>query len=484
MKQSKIILRRIVLGIILILAVGFFALHYDPKDYSVENEQEYLNRICSMTHNRAVAVGIMDGNEDSYLEYCDIDGNSVDEHTHFELGSTTKAFTGLGVLCLEEEGLIDPDAPVADYIDWFKPQYKGSDAFVTVRQLMDHSSGIPVWTISLIPEGGEGEVTLEDTVRKIADVELAHAPGEYYEYATINYDVLALIIEKVTGGKYDDYITETVLKDAEMTESFFRTSDSDRQRIFPGRKAGLFGTWKYDAPTYYGNTAAGYLVSDTNDLVKWMRYAGGNIDYDSFPTTDDNDYYAGWHLYPETVHHGGNNPNYSTQVIISRERDLGVFVLSASAGDIATRIADGIYGMHMGVNARIGLCVSDHELQDFLFVMGTLGVLYLALLLKYRRKKLCLCGGAAIITVLVLIPVISHISYRFMYVWMPYSFGGMIISVLAFAVWLIVCGFMKCPLEKIGTREERVNGYEQDDIKSGFSDRNSNSISVCDIPDR
>ncbi len=52
-----------------------------------------MNRICSMTHNRVVAVGIIDGNEDIFLEYCDIDGKTVDEHTLFELGSTTKAFT-------------------------------------------------------------------------------------------------------------------------------------------------------------------------------------------------------------------------------------------------------------------------------------------------------------------------------------------------------------------------------------------------------
>ena len=440
MKQSKIILRRILLIIMIITAVIFFVLHYDSKEYALQNEQEYINKISRMTHNRAVAVGIMDGDENIYLEYCDIAGKSVDEHTLFELGSTTKAFTGLGILNLQKEGLIKLDSPVTDYIDWFKPQYKGCDAVVTVRHLMNHSSGIPVWTISLIPEGCEGEMTLEETVRKIADVKLAHAPGEVHEYATINYDVLALIIENVTGQKYEDYITETVLKDVGMNESFFRTSDSDKQRIFTGRKAGFFGMWQYDAPTYYGNTAAGYLVSDTNDLVTWIRYVREKIDFNSFQITDANNYYAGWNLHPETVHHGGNNPNYSTQIIISRERDLGVFVLSASAGDIATRIADGIYGMHMGVNARIGLCVSGHELLDFLFVMGILLTLYIALLLDYRKKKLCLYGGIVVLIVLILIPVISRISYRFMFVWMPYSFSVMIISILAFAIWLIARG--------------------------------------------
>ena len=187
-----------------------------------------------------------------------------------------------------------------------------------------------------------------------------------------------------------------------------------------------------------------------------MRYAGSNIDFDSFPITDTNNYYAGWNLYPETVHHGGNNPNYGTQIIVSRERDLGVFVLSASAGDIATRIADDIYGMHMGIDVRIGLCISSHELQDFLFVMGTLLMLYISLLLNYKRKKFCLCGGMAILIVLILIPVISHISYGFMFVWMPYSFGVMIISAAVFAIWLIACGLKR-------EKEEEHNDYR--DIK-------------------
>lgn len=434
--------RRILLVIMLVISVAFLVFHYDSKEYTVENQQEYLNRICKMTHNKAVTVGIIAEDENVYLEYCDIDGENVDKHTLFELGSTTKAFTGLGVLKLEKEGLIDTDDPVTEYIEWFRPQYKGTDAEITVNHLMNHSSGIPVWTISSIPKGSEGEVSLEDTVRTIADVKLVHTPGEVHEYATINYDVLALIIENVTGDKYEDYITDTVLMDTGMTESFFRISDSDRERIFPGHKVGFFGTWCYDAPTYYGNTAAGYLVSNTNDLVKWMRYVKNNIDFDSFPVTDSNNYYAGWNIYPEKIVHSGNNPNYGTQIFISKTDDFGIFVLSASGGDVATIIANGIREMNMGSKAKIGLCVSSHELLDFMFVMSTLIVLYIALLLKYKHRWLCLSGGLMILITALLIPIISHFSYEFFFVWMPYSFVTFMIGVLALAVWLILKGFM------------------------------------------
>ncbi len=62
------------------------------------------------------------------------------------------------------------------------------------------------------------------------------------------------------------------------------------------------------------------------------------------------------------------------------------------------------------------------------------------LLLDYWKKKLCLYGGIVVLIVLILISVISRISYRFMFVWMPYSFSVMIISILAFAIWLIARG--------------------------------------------
>ena len=428
--------------LMLIITAGFFISHYDSKEYTKENEQDYINRICKMTKNQAVAVGIIDGDKDIFLEHSAARGQTVDKHTMFELGSTTKAFTGLGILKLEEKGLIKADDPVTKYIDWFKPQYKGADAEISIRQHMNHSSGIPVYSVSLIPEGDESKVSLEETVRKIANIKLDNDPGKVYNYATINYDVLALIIEKVTGQKYEDYITETVLREVGMTESFFRTKESNRERIIPGRKAGIFGTWNYKAPTYYGNTAAGYLVSNTNDLTKWMCYVSKNIPFDSFPITESNIYYAGWHLYPETIFHGGNNPNFGTQVVISRDGELGVFVLSATAGDVAVKIADGLYGMHLGYPAKIGLCISSQELEDFLFVMVTLLILYIALLLKYKHRRAYLIAGIVILAGVILFPIISHFSYRFLFVWMPFSFVVMISAIVAFAFWLIGKGFL------------------------------------------
>lgn len=244
--------------------------------------------------------------------------------------------------------------PLQNTLNGSPPQYKGSDAVITINQLMNHSSGIPVYSISLIPEGDESKVTLEETIRKISHIKLDNEPGKVYNYATINYDVLALIIEKVTGQKYEDYITDTILREVGMTESFFRTKDSDSERVIPGRKAGFFYNWKQKAPTYYGNTAAGYP-------------------------------------------------------------------------------------------AKIGLCISSLELEDFLFVICTLLILYISLLLKYKHKWVCLCAGIAILAGVIFFLLISHFSYRFLFVWMPFSFTVMISALIAFALRLILAVIFSPP---------------------------------------
>lgn len=60
MIQRKRMIRRMLMIIMIITAVIFSVLHYGPKEYTLQTEQEYINRICRMIHNRAIAVGIID----------------------------------------------------------------------------------------------------------------------------------------------------------------------------------------------------------------------------------------------------------------------------------------------------------------------------------------------------------------------------------------------------------------------------------------
>lgn len=88
---------------------------------------------------------------------------------------------------------------VSQYLPEFAPTYKEEKAKITINQLLAHTSGIPSWSIRLIPEGS-GQEQLAATIHRMSSLALDTQPGSAYQYATVNYDILAAIIERVTGG--------------------------------------------------------------------------------------------------------------------------------------------------------------------------------------------------------------------------------------------------------------------------------------------
>lgn len=434
--KKIVIARRILLCVIFLLFVVFIVNHYDSKEYTVKNEQEYLNRICEMTGIPAMSVAIMDKDMEIYLNYSSDDNVLINEKSLYELASTTKAFTSLGILQLEKNGKLNLTDSVDQYISWFAPEFEGKKTTITIGQLLEHTSGIPTWTICLIPSGTSENTNLTKTIEQIKDIKLNNEPGKVHEYATINYDILALIIEDVTGQKYEDYIQENVLEPLEMQNSFFRT-DYSSDKITQGNKVSFLQTRTYDAPVYYGNIAAGYLVSNTSDLMKWIKNVNELFDFDGFVATNTTNYYAGWNVYDDYVSHSGNNPNYCSQVIISRDNELGVFALSALSGSSAIDVAENIYRMHSGEKIKIGLYIDNNALLDFICIIAILILVYLMLLIQINSKRkavLILIIGTIFILGVMLFPFLLHYNYFFLYVWCPISFLALLLTSIVIAI--------------------------------------------------
>ncbi|MDE5866110.1 MAG: beta-lactamase family protein [Lachnospiraceae bacterium] len=168
-------------------------------------------------------------------------------------------------------------------------------------------------------------------------MQIGSVPGTVHNYATINYDVLALIIENVSGMPYEEYIEKNVLEPLGMSDSYFRVDDAKAEQLAQGYRYAFLGVRKYDAPTFYGNTASGYLVSNTEDLSIWLKAQMGMIDAETteklsraitwshlYPIEDEQHYFAGWNLYDTYYCHGGNNTNFSSQAIIGRTNNKAV----------------------------------------------------------------------------------------------------------------------------------------------------------------
>ncbi|MFF9899770.1 serine hydrolase domain-containing protein [Streptomyces longispororuber] len=158
-------------------------------------------------------------------------GHAALPHGRFRAGSVTKVVTAAVVLQLASRGRVDLDAPVQRYLpEVFAPNAKAFHRPVAVRQLLNHTSGLK-------PGRALGE-TFEElyarrfdtlTPREVAASSIArgpaHAPGTAQEYLGINYTLLGLLIEKVTGRPYEQEATRRVLRPAGMRHSSFPGTD-------------------------------------------------------------------------------------------------------------------------------------------------------------------------------------------------------------------------------------------------------------------
>ncbi|MCE5170733.1 beta-lactamase family protein [Paenibacillus profundus] len=329
-----------------------------------DNTDNMVKTIMSKSATPGVAVVLLNQGKTEYKNYGYADVNNkkrVTEESLFELGSTTKAFTALAVILLENEGYLSRSDSITDYIPSFEPTIKGEKVNITINQLLAHTSGIPPWSIRLVPEGTTEDM-LEKTIHNVSDIALDTYPGTAYNYATVNYDILAMIIEKATGKRYQDYVTENILVPLGMTDSYFTTGqEKESDKLTKGYRV-LFGKdLEYDAPRYYGNIAAGYLVTNSKDLERWINAQMGigdrpdllnaiqqshQVDIKTAGYEDENQYYSfGWSIDTKNrvVSHSGVNPNYSSQVIINLEKQQAIFVLANMNSTAPSQIANNIY---------------------------------------------------------------------------------------------------------------------------------------------
>ncbi|MEU0628448.1 serine hydrolase domain-containing protein [Streptomyces sp. NPDC005989] len=210
-----------------------------------------------------------------------VSGRPADQDGRFRAGSVTKVFTAAVVLQLAEEGRIGLDRPVRRYLpDLIPAAYEN----VTVRQLLNHTSGIPS-----VGSGGDLDdwyahrFDLRDperTVREATALEPDFAPGTQQHYANIGYTVAGLLIERVTGGTYASQVSSRVLEPLHLKDTYFPGTDpAIRGPHNHGYQ--LFGTGELRDVTVWGATdawAAGDLISTTTDLERFTRALfGGRV---------------------------------------------------------------------------------------------------------------------------------------------------------------------------------------------------------------
>lgn len=324
----------------------------------------------------------------------------VTAETLFQLASCSKAFTALAAQKLAAENMIRLDDPVSKYLPWFFATYNDKEYPITLNQLLYQTSGIPPETIDLISRGADDDA-LEQTVRRLAGVKLKHPPGSQFEYATINYDVIGLVIEKVSGLSYAEYMARHIFTPLGLDATRVGSPGGNPQ-LAGGCKIGFFKARPYEAPVYRGNHPAGYVVSSGEDMARWLKLQMGlekpGHGFDSLiprshrrdkavsPGRQDLAAYAmGWRVYVDNsglVDHGGLNPNFTAYVGFKPAERLGVAVLANSNSAYTQPIGRMVLNFIGGQGLKAPF-VRTENIDKASSVISLLLVLYLLLVIGY-----------------------------------------------------------------------------------------------------
>jgi CubicO group peptidase (beta-lactamase class C family) len=204
----------------------------------------------------------------------------VDAHTLFAIASNTKAFTAASLQMLADQGKLDMDGRVIDYLPWFRM----SDPYVThemrIRDLLAHRSGLSLGAGDLL-YWPPTSYTTEDVVKRLGDVPIKNSFRGHYAYDNILFAVATLVIEKVSGQSYADFVREHIFKPVGMDESLI-----DCTYLKPGMDAATghapynFKDVKPVPPmAWLNDPGAGGIYASVHDLAKWMnvQLAGGAL---------------------------------------------------------------------------------------------------------------------------------------------------------------------------------------------------------------
>lgn len=195
----------------------------------------------------------------------------IPEGASFEIGSVTKQFTAAAILKLASEGALSLDDDFTDYVP-----FETGGREISIRRLLDHTSGIPgytemeeFWNLSISVHPRDSLLRLVETKPFLFE------PGELQIYNNTGYFLLGLIVEKASGMDYEAYLDQAFFTPLGMDHTYYCSTE----KVVPGKVYGynytpeglqqkpyLVHTWPY---------AAGSLCSTAEDLLTWLKALHG-----------------------------------------------------------------------------------------------------------------------------------------------------------------------------------------------------------------
>jgi CubicO group peptidase (beta-lactamase class C family) len=196
-------------------------------------------------------------------------GKPLTANTPMKLASLSKSFTALAIMQLVDQGKVDLDAPLKQYIPWFQLQDEEAAASITIRQLLNQTSGLPS---EVVIGNALLNKSLEETVKLMEKVAPLHPAGTKFEYSNLNYISLGLVVENVTGRPLAEYMETHILTPLNMNDSYTSIEEAKKHGLSKDYTS-WFGmllptkTLLSDLPNFL---ASGYMVSSAEDMSNYL----------------------------------------------------------------------------------------------------------------------------------------------------------------------------------------------------------------------
>lgn len=369
----------------------------------------YIEEVQNRANIPAISIGIIKDDSLIYKKSYSKD-RTITPDSLFYIGSLTKSFTALTVMQLVEDGKINLDDSIKKYLPWFKIKDENSIDKITIKTLLNQTSGFSTYEgLKNFDDWDSSDFALEKTLRALKDVSLVSEPSTTFHYSNLNYQALGLVIEKVTGLSYKQYIQENIFKKLDMKDSYASLENIDKKNIAQGHRLWFGQALKSDFPFSEVLLPAGYIISNIDDMSNYLiaqlnegRYEKKQIFSSSIikqmqtpsaPIIKDKFYYGfGWFVHTNKelyLSHLGSTPGYTSAMIIYPEEELGIVVLanatsytlgSKDLNALAGGIVDIIKNKEMKMNE-----IDIVSISAYLFFIGLL-IIQLYLLSRFIKK--------------------------------------------------------------------------------------------------
>jgi CubicO group peptidase (beta-lactamase class C family) len=293
---------------------------------------------------------------------------AMTEETRFAMASVTKSFTAMSAALLVDQGKLEWDKPVREYM----PEFILDDAYVTehitVRDMLSHRTGLPrhdlaAWRLDL-PRA--------DFIKRMRHLKFSATFRERFQYNNLMYYACAYLVEKITGQRWEDFMQEHVFSPLGMVASNFLPEppqkgqvNANGYRVDRDNQGGAKGLihMPFRAHTELSPGSAGALFSTLADLTQWLKVhvnqgrladlqfvSPDNLKQMHLPQTVvpgggaseallGNTIFAygmGWFIEPyrgmTLIHHGGNVEGHSLVIGFVPQESVGVIALTNIAG--------------------------------------------------------------------------------------------------------------------------------------------------------